>query len=165
MPLIFTVYAGLHHVKSAPIPLTEHTAFQSIRVGDSPKISSRDFFWEVFCTICQVSGMFCSFPALRQSSDRMLGLREPTWPLCFQLLIQKMLLLTFSYQLTPIHVHCCRPGRGTHLCQKAFPGAFPCMAAAAWLCHLGHVCWAAPKISLGGDSVSYPSLLSHYPGI
>lgn len=36
MPLIFTGYAGLHHVKSTLDPLTEHAAFQSMRVDDPP---------------------------------------------------------------------------------------------------------------------------------
>lgn len=45
------------------------------------------------------------------------------WPPCFQLLIQKMLLLAFSYQLTPIYVHCCGLGR-VFPCQKAIPWDF-----------------------------------------
>lgn len=63
MPLIFTVYAVLHHVKCT---LASLTASQSIRVDDSTKMSFRYFFWEVFCTICQILGMFCTyFPFLK----------------------------------------------------------------------------------------------------
>lgn len=69
-----------------------------------------------------------------------------------------MLPLTFSYQLTPIRVHCCRLGRGFHPCRKPFPGTFFWLAAAAGPCHPGRVCWAAPGPGAGRAAAWAPAM-------
>lgn len=59
-----------------------------------------------------------------------------------------MLLLTFSYQLTPIRVHCCRLGR----VYPSVPGSRSLGLFSGWqllLCHPGRVCRAPPGPGTG----------------
>lgn len=82
------------------------------------------FFGEVFCTISQIEGMLRIFPVLKQSSDGMLNLRNSPRGLpvssCWS---KKMLLLTFSYQLTPMFI-AAGWAEPACLCQTDLPLAF-----------------------------------------